>query len=151
MYKPKNFNQLLGIQGLSDELLKNHFSLYEGYIKNVNLMMEALDKKPGSVEYSELQRRFGWEFNGMRLHELYFGNLNKKQKSLEKGDKPEQAREMLPHAIKVEIVVTANLREWRHIFDLRCSKKAHPQMRALMLDCLQGFAKEIPLVFDSFM
>ncbi len=56
---------------------------------------------------------------------------------------------MLPHAIKVEIVMTANMREWRHIFDMRCSKKAHPQMRILMLDCLKGFAKEIPIVFDD--
>lgn len=69
--------------------------------------------------------------------------------ALEKGDKPEQAREILPHAIKVEIVTTANLREWRHIFDLRCSKKAHPQMRVLFLNCLHGFAKEIPIVFDD--
>ncbi len=69
--------------------------------------------------------------------------------ALKNGDKPEQAREMLPHAIKVEIVMTANMREWRHIFAMRCSKKAHPQMRALMLDCLCGFAKEIPVVFDD--
>lgn len=67
--------------------------------------------------------------------------------ALEKGDKPEQAREILPHSIKTEIVVTANLREWRHIFDLRCSPKSHPQMVALMLDCLKGFNQEIPVVF----
>ncbi len=69
--------------------------------------------------------------------------------SLKNGDKPEQARELLPHAIKAEIVMTANLREWRHIFELRCAQAAHPQMRALMLDCLAGFAKEIPVVFDD--
>lgn len=69
--------------------------------------------------------------------------------ALRLGDKPEQAREILPHAIKTEIVMTANLREWRHIFDLRCSKKAHPQMRVLMIDCLRGFAQEIPVVFAS--
>jgi len=82
MYKVRNFNQLLGIKGLSDKLMQNHFSLYEGYVKNVNILIELLDKKPGSVEYSELQRRFGWEFNGMRLHELYFENLDKKQNLL---------------------------------------------------------------------
>ena len=69
--------------------------------------------------------------------------------ALEKGDKPEQAREILPHSIKTEIVVTANLREWRHIFDLRCSKNSHPQIVALMLDCLKGFHQEIPVVFDD--
>lgn len=69
--------------------------------------------------------------------------------ALKKGDKPEQAREILPHAVKTEIVMTANLREWRHIFALRCSREAHPQIRVLMLDCLKGFAKEIPVVFDD--
>lgn len=82
-YELKNYEHLLGIEGLSDELLKNHFTLYEGYVKNVNSMLELLDgKELGTVEYSEIQRRFGWEWNGMRLHELYFENLNKKQKKL---------------------------------------------------------------------
>jgi len=69
--------------------------------------------------------------------------------AIQAGDKPEQAREVLPHATKVEIVVTANLREWRHIFELRCTKYAHPQIRLLMIDCLSGFAKEIPVIFDD--
>ena len=69
--------------------------------------------------------------------------------ALKNGDKPEQAREMLPHSIKVEIVMTTNLREWRHIFNLRCAKASHPQMRALMLDCLAGFAKDMPVIFDD--
>lgn len=69
--------------------------------------------------------------------------------AIKAGDKPEQARELLPHALKTEIVTTANLREWRHIFQMRCIPQAHPQIRALMLDCLAGFAKEIPIIFDD--
>lgn len=65
------------------------------------------------------------------------------------GWRPEQAREVLPNALKTEIVTTANLREWRHIFKLRTSPKAHPQMRALMLDCLAGFKEAIPVLFDD--
>ena len=65
------------------------------------------------------------------------------------GASPQQAREVLPNALKTDIVMTANLREWRHIFRLRTSKKAHPQMRALMFDVLQGFKKEIPIIFDN--
>jgi Fe-Mn family superoxide dismutase len=60
-YAAKNYDHLLGLAGMSDQLLKNHFTLYQGYVKNVN---ETTDK-----------RRFGWEFNGMRLHELFFQNL----------------------------------------------------------------------------
>lgn len=65
------------------------------------------------------------------------------------GWRPEQAREVLPNALKTEIVTTANLREWRHIFKLRTSKAAHPQIRELMVDCLNMFKKEIPVLFDD--
>jgi Fe-Mn family superoxide dismutase len=85
-YELKNYEHLLGIKGLSDESLKNHFTLYEGYVKNVNSMLGLLDgKELGTVEYSEIQRRFGWEWNGMRLHELYFENLRKEQKNITAG------------------------------------------------------------------
>ena len=75
-YTPLDFSSLLGTKGLSDTLLLNHFALYEGDVKNVNLLTELLPSKViGSPEHAELRRRFGWEWNGMRLHELYFGNL----------------------------------------------------------------------------
>lgn len=78
MFEAKNYEHLLGMAGFSDTLLENHFTLYGGYVSNVNKLLELLDnKEPGTVEYSELQRRFGWEWNGMRLHELYFENLAK--------------------------------------------------------------------------
>lgn len=78
-YTPYNFSSLLGMQGFSDVLLTNHFALYEGYVKNVNALVDLLTTQtPGTPEYAELKRRFGWEWNGMRLHELYFENLSAK-------------------------------------------------------------------------
>jgi Fe-Mn family superoxide dismutase len=79
-YAAKDFSFLLGMPGFSDTLLKNHFTLYQGYVTNTNKVMELLgamlkEGKQGTPEFAELKRRFGWEFNGMRLHELYFGNL----------------------------------------------------------------------------
>jgi len=65
------------------------------------------------------------------------------------GRTPQQARYFLPNGVKTEIVMTANLREWRHIFTLRTSAAAHPQMRELMLDMLHGFKRAIPVVFDD--
>jgi len=86
MYQAKEFNHLLGLPGFSDTLLTNHFTLYQGYVKNTNGLLEMLDtKEPGTVEYSELQRRFGWEWNGMRLHELYFGNMTKETIEMKEG------------------------------------------------------------------
>ncbi len=79
-YVAKDYSFLLGMPGFSDTLLKNHFTLYQGYVNNTNKVMELLAGlvkagKEGIPEFGELKRRLGWEFNGMRLHELYFENL----------------------------------------------------------------------------
>jgi thymidylate synthase (FAD) len=71
------------------------------------------------------------------------------QKLLQEGWRPEQAREELPNSLKTEIVTKGNIREWRHIFQLRCSKKAHPQIRGLMLPLLSELKEKIPVVFDD--
>ncbi len=85
-YTPKSFDHLLGTPGFSDQLLKNHFTLYQGYVTNFNKLNDILvqmekDGKFGTPEFSELNRRLGWEWNGMRLHELYFGNMSAKSTS----------------------------------------------------------------------
>jgi Fe-Mn family superoxide dismutase len=82
-YQAKDYNSLIGSPGLSETLLKNHFTLYQGYVTNTNKLIDGLvalmkDGKTATPEYSEMKRRFGWEFNGMRLHELYFENLGGK-------------------------------------------------------------------------
>ena len=84
-YEVKRFDNLLGLPGMSETALKNHFTLYEGYVKNVNLLVElSKTLKAGSPEYNELRRRFGWEWNGMKMHELYFENLTVDSKELNK-------------------------------------------------------------------
>ncbi len=82
-YEAKDYSKLIGMEGFSETLLKNHFTLYQGYVTNTNKLMDALaamlkDGKVGTPEYAELKRRLGWEFNGMKLHEYYFGNLGGK-------------------------------------------------------------------------
>lgn len=62
--------------------------------------------------------------------------------------KPEEARSVLPNSIKTEIVVTANLRQWGHIFYQRTSNKAHPQMRQLMVPLLEDIRERLPLIYD---
>lgn len=68
---------------------------------------------------------------------------------LEAGWRPEQAREVLPNSLKTEIVVQANIREWRHIFKLRTAPTAHPQMQALMKPLLKKLQTKLPTVFDD--
>lgn len=80
VYKVKDYSHLLGMEGFSNRLLKNHFTLYEGYVKNTNLLLTTLEDmiaegRGSTPEYAELKRRLGWEYDGMRLHEYYFANL----------------------------------------------------------------------------
>ena len=78
MYKAMDFSRLIGLPGMSDTLLANHFTLYQGYVTNTNKLVDLMkEKEVGTPEFAELHRRFGWEWNGMRLHELYFGNMTK--------------------------------------------------------------------------
>ena len=82
-YAAKDYGKLIGLEGFSETLLKNHFTLYQGYVTNTNKVLDALsamlaEGKTGTPEYAELKRRLGWEFNGMRLHEYYFENLGGK-------------------------------------------------------------------------
>ncbi len=90
-YAAKDYAKLVGMEGFSETLLKNHFTLYQGYVTNTNKVLDILDQmakdgKTAAPEFAELKRRLGWEFNGMRLHELYFENLGGKG-GIDKGGK----------------------------------------------------------------
>jgi superoxide dismutase, Fe-Mn family len=79
-FEAKDFTALVGLPGFSEAILKNHFKLYQGYVKNVNTLLDKLsalvsEGKEKSPEYGELKRRFGWEYDGMVMHEYYFSNL----------------------------------------------------------------------------
>jgi Fe-Mn family superoxide dismutase len=82
-YEAKDYGKLIGLEGFSDTLLNNHFTLYKGYVTNTNKALDTMsamlkDGKSAAPEFAEMKRRFGWEFNGMRLHEYYFENLGGK-------------------------------------------------------------------------
>ncbi len=83
VYKPQTFN-LSGLTGISDGTLAMHFKLYEGYVTNTNILNEQIaEMAKGEITakempvFSELTRRLGFEYNGMVLHEWYFGNMMK--------------------------------------------------------------------------
>lgn len=90
-YTPKKW-QLAGLEGISDKTLEIHFGLYEGYVKNVNLLNERLASQRSSgtpkgsdPAFAELVRRLGFEYNGMRLHEYYFDNMTKSPQAIHSG------------------------------------------------------------------
>ena len=83
-----------------------------------------------------------WEWTMHRAECAYFDLLDI-------GLSPQEARCVLPNSLKTEVVMTANLREWRTVLRLRCSKAAHPQMREVMLMLLEKLHAAIPVVFDD--
>ena len=89
-YEAKDFSHLIGMPGFKEDLLKTHFTLYQGYVKNTNLLLDLLaryrqENKLKEYQFGAIKRRLGWEFDGMRLHELYFENLGG-NKELDKKD-----------------------------------------------------------------
>lgn len=89
-----------------------------------------------SLEYQR------WESQMGLAEEAYLNLINM-------GAKPQEARSILPNSLKTEIVMTMNLREWRHFFGLRCDAPAHPQMRELTLPLLKEMSELIPVIFDD--
>ncbi|MBC7544504.1 MAG: superoxide dismutase [Candidatus Sericytochromatia bacterium] len=110
----------IGLKGLSETQMAEHYALYEGYVKNTNLLNEKLgelretvDAAKPAPEFSELQRHLGFEQNGMVLHELFFGNLKADGGSVPSGSK-------LARAIEADFGAVATWeREFRAILDMR--------------------------------
>jgi len=91
---------------------------------------------------TDVSQRNEWK-QVCREAEFYYLEL------LRKGASPQEARSVLPNSLKTEIVATANLREWRHIFTLRTAKAAHPQMREIMVPLLKEVQERVPVLFDD--
>jgi len=83
-----------------------------------------------------------WRDACQRAEDEYF-------RLLSLGRSPQEARAVLPNSLRTELVMTANLREWRHFFRLRTSRSSHPQMRELAVPLLGRFREAIPVVFDD--
>ena len=92
--------------------------------------------KEGTVAYAL------WS-TAMHLANIMYSDM------LAEGCTPQEARSVLPNSTKTEVVMTANLREWRHFLKLRTAKAAHPQMRELTVPLLHELQERIPVVFDD--
>lgn len=93
-----------------------------------------------SIEDINCTPEYMW-YESLRVAERYYLCL------LDNGWTPQQARSVLPNSLKTEIVTTANLREWQHIFALRCHESAHPQMREIMIPLRDQLHFELPEIF----
>ena len=134
-------------RGVSHELVRHRLASYAqesqrfcNYSKAQFNSEITLIKPCFLLEGTEAYRQ--WEWTMHRAECAYFDLLDI-------GLSPQEARCVLPNSLKTEVVMTANLREWRTVLRLRCSKAAHPLMRAVMLMLLEKLHAAIPVVFDD--
>lgn len=125
-------------RGVTHELVRHRLAAYSQestrYCKYRNevTFIDNPSIKPGD--------RFDWMDTLLDIETIYI-------EMLESGYSPQEARAILPNDLKTQIMMTANLREWRHVFELRCSPNAHPHIRELMLPLLADVNNQIPVIF----
>lgn len=135
-------------RGVSHEIVRHRLASYcqestrycnyskEGFGSEITVI-EPCFFNPYSSEYGT------WEIACRQAEKFYFDLIN------HYGCTPQEARSVLPNSLKTEVVMTANIREWRHFLKLRCSPAAHPQMREVALILLDKVHASIPVLFDD--
>ena len=134
-------------RGVSHELVRHRLASYtQESTRYCNYTKGKFNNELTFIDMSHI-------FKYYTQKRLWLSSLKKAEESYieltKDGCPPEIARSVLPNSLKTEIVVTANLREWRHIFRLRTSKAAHPQMREVMIPLLEEIKTLIPVIFDD--
>lgn len=135
-------------RGISHELVRHRLASFsQESTRYCNYQKDRFSNEVTFIRDSAVDKNdeFAYQtwLNGLALTEAeYFDRLKN-------GYSPEQARGCLTNDVKTEIMVTANYREWRHIFKLRCDKHAHYQMRELMIPLFEYVRDELPCVFDD--
>lgn len=134
-------------RGVSHEIVRHRIASYsQESTRYCNYSKDKFGK-----EITVIKPLF-WEENSNEYRIWYDAMLNAEQayqKLIQMGVKPQEARSILPNSLKTEIVVTMNLREWRHFFRLRTASNAHPQMREVACEALDRLRQEIPIIFDE--
>ncbi|MBS3780847.1 MAG: FAD-dependent thymidylate synthase [Desulfovermiculus sp.] len=134
-------------RGVSHELVRHRLAAYsQESTRYANYSQERFGR-----EITVIKPCF-WEEGGpeYKLWEKAMGQAEESyMQLLDQGASPQQARAVLPNSLKTEVVMTANLREWRHVFRMRCQKAAHPQIREVMLGLLADMQSRIPVLFDD--
>lgn len=131
-------------RGVSHELVRHRLASFtQESTRYVNYTKKgfAVIRPPASFFKDDADHEY-WEKSNVECEKSYFSLI-------ESGHTPEQARLFLPTGLKTEIMVTANLREWRHILKLRTAKDAHPQMREIMIPLLAEMKQRLPVFFED--
>lgn len=139
-------------RGVSHEIVRHRLAAYcqestrycnyskEGFGSEITVIKPCFWNDPHSD--MDLENYLKWE-SSMKDAEMWYMEL------LQNGATPQEARSVLPNSLKTEVVMTADIREWRHFLKLRCSPAAHPQMREVALILLDKVHSMIPVCFDD--
>lgn len=134
-------------RGVSHELVRHRLASYsQESTRYANYSKDRFGKEITVIKpcfWAEDSSAYGEWKEAMQEAEAHYMRL------MDIGTRPQEARNVLPNSLKTEVIMTCNLREWRHVFMLRCSSQAHPQIRELMLPLLEEFHKGIPVLFDD--
>ena len=134
-------------RGVSHEIVRHRIASYsQESTRYCNYADEKFGKELTLIKpvfWTEDSEQYKCWLNTMQKIEDAYNYL------IETGAKPQEARSILPNSLKTEIIVTMNLREWRHFFKLRTSRRAHPQMREIACALLEEFKRIIPVFFDD--
>jgi thymidylate synthase (FAD) len=139
--------RIVGDRGLSHELVRHRVASYlQESTRYCNYSKGKFDSEITVIEQPTLS-------DNLEAEEEWLLAIESSEvsylKLIDLGVSPQIARSILPIGLKAEIVITANLREWHHIFSLRCSQAAHPIIRGIMLTLLEDFQKNIPVLYDD--
>ncbi len=134
-------------RGVSHELVRHRLAAYsQESTRYANYSQDKFGKELTFI------RPLFWEADSA-LYQQWLQAMqaaeNTYLKMLALGASPQQARSVLPNSLKTEVVMTANLREWMHVLDLRCHGASHPQMREIMLPLLLELAGYLPEIFGA--
>ena len=134
-------------RGVSHEIVRHRIASYSQ--ESTRYCNYSKDKFGNELTFI---KPFFWKENS-ELYNIWIEQMQNIEKNYIKlvslGATPEQARSILPNSLKTEIVVTMNLREWRHFFRMRASKRAHPQMREVAMPLLIKMKELLPAVFED--
>lgn len=138
-------------RGVTHEIVRHRLASYSQ--ESTRYCNYSRDKFTNQVTYIE---PCFWDVGteaGKKKYEIWKNAMEYTEKKymelLEAGATPQEARSVLPNSLKTELVMTMNLREWRHFFKLRTSSASHPQMREIAIPLLEKFKEMIPVVFDD--
>lgn len=134
-------------RGVSHEIVRHRVASYcQESTRYCNYSKDGFGNEITVIDpcfFDETSPAYGEWYNACAETEKRYFNM------LAAGCSPQEARSVLPNSLKTEVVMTANIREWRHFFKLRCAKAAHPQMREVALMALQMCKDNIPVLFDD--